>query len=234
MKESAELVRQACAGRKPARTPIYDLLANDAVIEHFAGQPLDGRDDYSVLCRAFANGLDATRFLMTPSPEGATSQDRLGNTFTHHRWTSWVSDHVRKEVEDWVRWLPGEIARLEAEPPVTPGEREVERQEQIKLNRRLGGSVYIACTPSTAVNEAMFGYHCGLEMLSYLWADEPDLVLRWFRAIEGRQQRYIERTAHPDQAALAVIYSDVAFKGRLMFSAETFRAWGFYDDVARI
>jgi len=234
MKESAELVRQACAGRKPARTPIYDLLANDAVIEHFAGRPLDGRDDYSVLCRAFANGLDATRFLMTPSPEGATSQDRFGNTFTHHRWTSWVSDHVRKEVDDWVRWLPGEIARLEAEPPVTSGEREAERQEQIKLNRRLGGSVYIACTPSTAVNEAMFGYHCGLEMLSYLWADEPDLVLRWFRAIEGRQQRYIARTAHADQAALAVIYSDVAFKGRLMFSAETFRAWGFYDDVARI
>jgi uroporphyrinogen decarboxylase len=104
----------------------------------------------------------------------------------------------------------------------------------VDLLQRLNGSVYIACTPSTAINEALFGYHCGLEILSYLWADEPELVLRWFRAIETAQQRFIELTAHADQAALAVIYSDVAFKGRLMFSLDTFRAWGFFDDVARI
>lgn len=234
MKESAELVKLACAGKKPARTPIYDILANDAVIGHFAGRPLDGTDDMGALCMAIGRGLDATRYLLAPSVEGAESQDRYGNTFKHQRWTSWVLNHARKELEDWVRWLPGEIARLEAEPPVTKAARAAARQEQVALNQKLNGSIYIACTPSTAVNEAMFGYHCGLEILSYLWADEPDLVLRWFRAIEGAQQRYIERTAHPDQAALAVIYSDVAFKGRLMFSLATFNEWGFFDDVARI
>lgn len=234
MKESAGLVRDACAGRRPARTPIYDLLANDAVTAHFAGRPLDGRDDMGALCLAVAHGLDATRYLLAPSAEGATSRDRFGNTFTHQRWTSWVSDHARKELDDWVRWLPGEIQRLESEPAVTPAVRATFHQEQAAFNQRLGGSVYIACTPSTAINEALFGYHCGLEILSYLWADEPDLVLRWFRGIESAQLRHIERTAHPDQAALAVIYSDVAFKGRLMFSRETFQAWGFFDDVARI
>jgi hypothetical protein len=234
MKESAELVRQACAGKRPARTPIYDILANDAVIAHFAGRPLDGSDDLGALCLAIGRGLDATRYLLAPSVEGAVRKDRFGNTFMHQRWTSWVSDHVRKELEDWVRWLPGEITRLETAPPVTPAARAAARQEQVDLLQRLNGSVYIACTPSTAINEALFGYHCGLEILSYLWADEPELVLRWFRAIETAQQRFIELTAHADQAALAVIYSDVAFKGRLMFSLDTFRAWGFFDDVARI
>lgn len=234
MKESAELVAQACAGIRPARTPIYDILANDAVIAHFAGRPADGRDDEETVCLAIGNGLDATRFLMSPSPVGATRKDRWGNTFEHERWTCWVSDHARKSEDDWLRWLPGEIARLESEPPVTDTERGASRQEQVELNARLNGSVYIACTPSTAVNAAMFGYHCGLEMLSYLWADEPDLVLRWLRAIEAGQQRYIQRTAHADQAALAVIYSDIAFKGRPMFSRETFCEWGFFDEVARI
>lgn len=234
MKDSAELVRQACAGQKPARTPIYDLLANDAVIAHFAGRPLDGTDDYGAVCHALGHGLDATRFLMTPSAEGATSTDRWGNVFTHQRWTSWVSRHVRNDVDDWIDWLPGEIERLQNEPVVTPEVRAAGRQEQVELNAKLNGSVYIACTPSTAINDALFGYHCGLEILSYLWADVPELVLRWFRAIEEAQLRHIERNAHSDQAALAVIYSDVAFKGRLMFSLPTFRAWGFFDDVARI
>ncbi len=234
MKESAELVRQACAGRRPARTPIYDILANDAVISHFAGRPLDGKDDLGTLCHSVGQGIDATRFLMTPSVVGSTTVDRFGNTHTHERWTNWVSHHVRVEVDDWIRWLPGEIERLESEPPPSAAAKAAARQEQVDLNRRLNGSVYIACTPSTAVNEALFGYHCGLEALSYLWADDPDLMLRWFRAIEAAQQRYIQRTAHADQADLAVIYSDVAFKGRLMFSLDTFKAWGFFDDVARI
>jgi hypothetical protein len=234
MKESAELVRQACAGRRPARTPIYDLLANDAVIGHFAGRPLDGKDELETLCRSVGHGIDATRFLMTPSVVGSTTVDRFGNTHTHERWTNWVSHHVRVEVDDWIRWLPGEIARLESEAPPSAAAKAAARQEQVELNRRLNGSVYIGCTPSTAVNEALFGYHCGLEALSYLWADDPDLMLRWFRAIEASQQRYIQRTAHADQADLAVIYSDVAFKGRLMFSLDTFKAWGFFDDVARI
>ncbi len=234
MKESAELVRQACAGRRPARTPIYDILANDAVISHFAGAPLDGTDDFGTLCRGVGASIDATRFLMTPAVVGSTSVDRYGNTHRYERWTNWVSQHARTEVDEWIAWLPGEIERLESQPAVTAAERAAARTDQAGILARLNGSVHIACTPSTAVNEALFGYHCGLEALSYLWADAPELMLRWFRAIERTQQRYIQCTAHPDQADLAVIYSDVAFKGRLMFSLETFRAWGFFDDVARI
>jgi len=234
MKESAELVRQACAGIRPARTPIYDILANDAVISHFANHPLDGTDDFGNLCRGVGQGIDATRFLMTPAVVGSTTVDRFGNTHTYERWTNWVSHHARTDVDEWIAWLPGEIGRLESQPAVTAAERAAARTEQAGILARLNGSVHIACTPSTAVNEALFGYHCGLEALSYLWADAPELMLRWFRAIESAQQRYIQRTAHADQADLAVIYSDVAFKGRLMFSLDTFKAWGFFDDVARI
>jgi uroporphyrinogen decarboxylase len=80
----------------------------------------------------------------------------------------------------------------------------------------------------------LFGRHLGLQMFSYLWADERDLVLRWMRALEAQQRHYIELTAHPETSSLSMIYSDVAFKQSPMFSKRTFNDFGFFDDVATI
>ena len=68
----------------------------------------------------------------------------------------------------------------------------------------------------------LFGKAIGLQMFSYLWADDRDLILRWMHALEGSQRQYIERTAHSETSGLAMIYSDVAFKQHAMFSTRTF------------
>ena len=81
MKRSRRLLDEVCRGERPERTPIFDLYRNDAVIEHFAGAPLDGRDDLARATRAAANGLDGTRCIAGPGQPGRTWTDDLGNTW---------------------------------------------------------------------------------------------------------------------------------------------------------
>jgi len=72
MQDSTRLMSEACRGERPERTPIFDILVNDAIIAHFAGAPLDGTDDVSVSARAIGRSLDGTRHLSVPNEEGKT------------------------------------------------------------------------------------------------------------------------------------------------------------------
>ena len=234
MKDSTRLVYDACNGIRPERTPVFDLLCNDAVVAHFAGKPFDGVNDEEIAFCAARNALDGSRgLIMRPGKDGAAWTDEMGNVRVSARWTSWIKVHALTTPEAWAAWITGHVERLEAEPEPTAERKAAVAAEQKTHNARLAGMVFIHCTPSTAINTAMFGF-CGLEIFSYLWADQPELVLRWLRALERQTRRSIELAAHPQNCRLAMIYSDVAFKQRLMFSKAMFDRLGFFDDVASI
>ncbi len=233
MQNSRTLIEQACAGRRPARTPIFDLLCNDAVIAHFAEAPLDGTDDLATMFTAAGRALDGTRCIFAPMTPGTESTDSLGNVHVSARWTSWISHHALPDAESWARWLCAHLEEWEAAPAPTTADRQRTGAEQGAYNAHLDGTINIFCTPSTAINHALFG-GCGLEIFSYLWADERALVLRWLRALERIHRDAVTLGAHREHSPLAMIYSDVAYKQRLMFSRETFNEMGFFDDVAAL
>jgi hypothetical protein len=234
MKGSSELMAQACAGRRPARTPIFDVFQNDAVIAHFAGRPLDGADDEEVMIRAAANGMDGTRHVLPPWKPGEFFIDEAGNRHDTLRWTHWVTSHAFHSPELWVPWVRTQTEKLEARRSPTAAERTAERERQATLGARLGDTFFIHCTPGSAFNTVMFVYRCGLDALPYLWADEPGLTRRFMRAVMADTIRYIELTAHRSTSTLSMIYSDVAFHGKLMFAPAQMREMGFFDDIAGI
>ena len=234
MKESKQLIDQALEGIRPERTPIFDLLCNDAVIEHFAGRPFDGVSDRETAILAASHALDGTRYLGTPDVEGSTRVDSMGNVIESSRWTSWIKEYALQGLDAWVPWIEHNIQELESMPAPSADEIAQTRREQLELNEQLGGALFIHSTPSTSVNTAMFGYSCRLEVFSYLWFDFRDLVKRWMQAIERQELRTLQKTASAESSSLAMIYSDVAYKGRLMFSQEMFCELGFLDNVARI
>jgi len=234
MKDSGELVSKALSGIRPPRTPIFDLFTNDAVIEHFAGRSLDGADDEAVCTDAVANGLDASRGRLRPNPEGKTWTDQVGNVLAASRWTTWVRKPAFSDVDQWVAFIEQDVNKLDAQPP--PDEEVIadERAQQQAYNDKLRGTVFIHCTPSTAINAVLFGYHCGLETFSFLWADHRCLVKRWLAAIRRQQLLYVEKTAHRTTSPLAMIYSDIAFKNSLMFGKAMLAEFDFFGEVAQI
>ena len=234
MNGSSELMAQTCAGRRPARTPIFDVFQNDAVIAHFARKPLDGTNDEEVMIRAAANGMDGTRHVLPPWQPGDFFIDEAGNRHETLRWTHWVTAHAFSSPEQWVPWLRSQTEKLEARRSPTDAERAAERERQAALGARLGDTLFIHCTPGSAFNTVMFVYRCALDALPYLWADEPDLTRRFMRAVMADTIRYIELTAHRATSPLAMIYSDVAYHGKLMFAPDQMREMGFFDDIAGI
>jgi hypothetical protein len=234
MEDSRRLIDLALGGVRPARTPMFDLLCNDRVIEYFAGQPLNGTNDRATIFIALSRAVDGTRSLSTPNIEGSTWCDAMGNAIEAGRWTTWVRRHALQDIDQWVSWIKQNIEDLESEEMPSENQITQTKKRQVDHNAKLGGTVYVHCTPSTSVNTAMFGYHCGLDNFSYLWFDHRDLVLRWMKAIEADQLRGIEQTGHAPNCPMAMIYSDIAFKERLMFSKEMFMELGFFDNVSKI
>ena len=232
MKDSTRLIQNACDGMMTEHTPIFDLLLNDAVIEHFSGMRLDGTDDYKTSMTAVRNALDGTRIIATPSAE-MTWTDQFGNIRKSARWTSWIQKHAFDDTESWKSWIIANIEEIEAGSPPSDSDKIAAYDSQKAFNANLEDTLYIHCTPSTAINTALFGY-CGLEHFSYLWADDRDLILRWMRALERGTYNYIDAYAHRDNCSIAMIYSDVAYKQRLMFSKEMMHELGFFEDVERI
>lgn len=233
MRESYRLITEACAGIRPERTPIFDLLLNDAVIERFSGLKLDEGRDAEASMLAIANALDGTRIVAVPSQPGLTWTDQFGNVRMTARWTSWIQKHAITDSDGWKPWIRTHIEQMESEQPPTDAAKSATAADQRALLGKLGGTQYIYCTPSTAINTALFGY-IGLEMFSYLWADDPELILRWMKLLGESTRRYIDLVANRDNCSLAMIYSDVAYKERLMFSPALMRELGFFDDVATI
>ena len=234
MKGSIALIEKACRGARPARVPIFDIFQNDAVIEHYSGRKLDGSRDAEAMAAAAGQALDGTRHIAPPYPKGSTWTDETGNVYATARWTSWVKVHALTTQDEWRAWLPGHVDELQARSLPDAAERDAERARQRVVNDSLNGSLFIHCTPSTAINTLLFGNRCGLDVFPYLWTDERELVLRWMKALMNDTLRVIERTAHKDTGPLAMIYSDVAYHGKLMFSPAMMREMGFFDDVAGI
>ena len=233
MHDSKKLVSEACRGIRPEHTPIFDLFRNTAVIEHFAGRPLDGSADWEAVMRATGNALDCFRSLDVPHVDGHTWTDEQGDVHVARRWTSWIQRRALTTEEQWRAWIEARCDEWEARP--LPGLEDQARvaAEQSAFNARMNGAVCIHCTPSTSLNSALFS-HCGLEIFAYLLADYPDLVRRWMRSLEHRTAMYIELAAHPQNGELAMIYSDMAYKERLMLGKPALYRLGVFDDVAAI
>ena len=59
-------------------------------------------------------------------------------------------------------------------------------------------------------------------------------MLRFLRSLERRTDQSIERSAHASTSPLAMIYSDMAYKDRLILGKRTLKQIGFWDDLARL
>ena len=234
MKVSSQLVNKALNGIRPERTPIFDLLTNDAVIEYFAGIHFDKFNSEKVCTTAIGNALDANRSRSRPKVEGEKWTDEMGNLIVNARWTHWVQKHAISSLDGWVGFIKKDIEKLNNEEIPDTQKIEATISDQKAYNATLSGTVFIHCTPSTAINYILFGYHCGLENFTYLWMDHHDLTLQWIRAIEAQQQRYIDLTAHTQTSPMVMIYSDIAFKNSLAYSKQMLNQMGFFDEVARI
>jgi len=232
MKGSIERVTAVIRGKMPDRAPIFDLLRNDAVINHFTGKTLTVENAEEEVPAAYAPAIDATRSMRLPEAEGTETLED-GRERRVSRWTSWTA---HKEYRDTGHYVAEQRAILDAADPCGWSEEAQERLETHLAELRAedearGDFVFFHGMGSPGIMSIYS--QIGLEQFSYILADAPDII---DELLELRTLQIVTRLEHyPKDHGQIVCFmgDDIAFKTGPLLSPAWMREH-YFPRLARI
>jgi hypothetical protein len=215
-----ERVLRTVQFKETDRVPVYDILENDPVIEHYAGQPLTVENGTWIKGLAIGRILDMTRMPYGPHEPGENRTDQ-GMLVHQERWTGWVVERPFHDMPSLIEWIKGEIDKTEA----LVYDRAFAEQTHREIRDRLAnfaagdpdGDPTILILETGAGLTEMY-WAAGMEWFSYLMVDEPDLVEEWLEARNRAELRRVAAIADPDLLPIVLTYDDIAFKTAPLFS----------------
>jgi hypothetical protein len=204
------------------RIPIYDILENDAIIEHYAGEKLTVADGERVKGLAIGRMLDMTRMPDGPREPGQVCLEN-GIVIQRLRWTDWIISRPFHDMPELVEWVKGEIRRAEAQVFDRAFVEHTRQHIQQHLAYFAAGDPTGRGDPTVLVLESGVGFtemywQVGMEMFSYLLADYPALVEEWLEARHQAELRRVAAIADPALIPIVLTYDDIAYKNGLLFS----------------
>ncbi|MFH1567407.1 MAG: uroporphyrinogen decarboxylase family protein [Gemmatimonadota bacterium] len=175
MERSIERVRAVIRGEAPDRAPLYELIRNDGVINHFTGETLTVENGPELVYRAYEPAVDATRPSVRPPgrEEMVTLPD--GRAQRHFRWTIWTEP---RRYADAAAYAADKRRHLDAYDASWSAERQRALEQTLaghgEARRRLGQVFYFPGGPGPGLM-GIIG-EVGLEAFCYYLADLPGLV----------------------------------------------------------
>ncbi|GAB1482899.1 hypothetical protein MASR2M78_17150 [Treponema sp.] len=218
------------------RVPIFECLLHDGALEHFGGKKIEPGDAEG-LVRAYSKCLDVSHPLWVPEENRIESDEQCFNRLknsrsiiygkfgffpgivrTYEKWTNWSSSDPFKSDELTVEWVKGQI---EAEKSWNADTFFLENFENRLRGIRdwKGDMVY----PEIYTMDPFYRNYMtlGIERFTYLYYDYPELVKEWLDATLDRMLRKIEIKIKYCRSPTAMVWSDLAAKGGLLFSPDT-------------
>jgi len=233
MQDSVKRVTAVINGEMPDRAPLFDLLRNDAVIEHFSGRRLTFENAQETVYAAYAPAIDGTRpMVRVPDRESdITLED--GRRRKHYRWTSWTQT---REYRDSDSYASAKRAELEASDPAAwdaareaamEGTRLWIAEEKSKL-----GEVFLM--PGIAGPGLMGVYgEVGLEAFCYFLADCPDVIIALLERNTIQAVTVAEHYADDHGFVAGFLGDDMAFKSGPLLSPTWLRTH-YFPRLARV
>jgi hypothetical protein len=220
--------------QEPDRVPTYDLLRNDAAIEHYSGEKLTVADGLRITCKAIGRSLDATRSISGPidpkvheeaqgsqltrfySRTGSSDRERSGMfRVRFERWTSWIEERPFRDLEGLTEFVKADIEQRNAWQPDAAFV-EAWRKSFLQLQAWCGDTVISHGETGVGID---YCFHtAGWELFSYLLADDPGLISEWLEAVTAEQIRKIHAIADRRLSPFALPYGDIAYKQKLLLS----------------
>jgi hypothetical protein len=225
-----ERVMRTVRFQETDHVPLYDILDNDAVIEHYAGRPLTVESGTETKGLAIGRVLDMTRMPNGPNAPGEVLGEN-GILTRYERWTSWIIERPFDDLPSTAEWIKGEIRRASA----LRYDRDYAERVHETIRRHMAAFAAADPTgrddPTVLILESGAGltemYHAaGMQRFAYLLADYPDLVEEWLNARLQAELRRVAAIADPQWIPIALTYDDIAYKTGPLFSPSWLRrAW---------
>ncbi len=205
------------------RVPLYDLLQNDDVIEHYSGRrPKPGSGDWA---QSYAIGrtLDMVRGIGGPH-EPQTSRREDGLVIRRENWTSWVVERPWHDMAGLIEWIKGEIERLRALRYDQAYRERIHRFVRDHLAIFASADPTGRDDPTVLILESlpglteMYGRAMNLEWFAYLMADHAELLEEWLEESLLAELRRVAAIADPELIPIVLTADDIAYKNGPIFS----------------
>ncbi len=217
-----ERVNAVMRGEVPDHPPIFDLLRNDAAIEYYAGEALTLENRDRVVYTAIGEALDSTKQFIRLPEQPRTVQLADGRTRTHERWTYWTKPLPFQDVEEAAQYLK----HILDNPDEFIGDAEgyVGQAEQNYLVKKAAmGDIALFLEMNATEGFHDFYEIIGIEMLSYLIVDYPDLIGEYLDLVVEQSLRRVEALTISHMLPGVFYGVDLAYKTGPLFSPSFLR-----------
>jgi hypothetical protein len=217
-----ERVMRTVRFQETDRVPVYDILQNDPVIEHYGGERLTVENGDRVKSVAVACTLDMTRMPTGPDTP-RTERNGDGLLIQYERWTLWIIGRPFDDVPTAAEWIKGQIKKANAQVYDRAYAERFHRDLQGWLDRYAAADPTGRGDPTVMVVESGVGltemyWQIGMELFAYLCADEPALIDEWLDARNRAELRRVAAIADPRLIPIVLSYDDIAYKPAPLFS----------------
>ncbi len=201
MMTKRERVMRTIRFQETDRVPVYDLLQNDAVIEHYSGEIPTPENGVRLKAITIAKTMDMTRSISGPNHPGEVLAEN-GIRTRRERWTSWIIERPWHDMPGLIEWIKGEITRAEQQVFDRTYAENFHKVVQDWLDMNAAADPTGRGDPTVLIIESGAGltelYHVtDLQTFSFLTADYPDLVEEWLDARNRAQLRRVAAIADP-------------------------------------
>ncbi len=204
------------------RVPLYDILQNDTVIEHYAGRRLTEADGEWTVGVAAGHALDMTRMVGGPQPPGIYTRPD-GIVLQIERWTSWITHRPFQDAPSARKWIQERIQETNGWVFGPAQVEEYRRMVEGKLASLAEGDPTGRNDPAMFVVESGVGlteiyWALGMELFVELLGEAPGLLEEWLEARIQAELRRAAAIADPALVPVVLTYDDIAHKTGPLFS----------------
>ena len=214
-------------GELPDRVPIFDMIHNIPLIEHVTGETLTIENGLDLLCRTVGERLDITRGISPPAVDKVIRQPD-GFVYKQEWWTTWLIERPFTDVTGFLEYLrrnideiharkPGEMWTFAGKGNVWGEASESPREQFLKLQEKVGENTVVFPNESPVGLDTAH-IRAGLEMFSYGYAENPELVSDWLEALNWAEIQRVHETADAALSPVALVFSDIASTEQVFFS----------------
>ncbi len=220
MEGSLERTRRVMALERPDRPPLFDLLANDAVLTYFNnGQPVATGDDEAGL-RALAAAVDGSRWTQYSPAEEKSEVLPDGRAQRIERWTTWTEERHYGSSEAYREAKEKELAerRKKAGQAIDTAQ-DGWYQDNRRIKALLPDDFYfLLCALSPGLMNVW--HEVGLEEFSYYLYDCEDLIVEQLELNTDAACRWLEGLPEDDPFEAIFLGEDIAFKNGPMMRVQ--------------
>jgi hypothetical protein len=240
-----ERVERTMACQETDRVPLYDLLRNDAAFAHLTGEALPplAADERTVTelnriaGKAVGEFLDMTRSVGFGPVEEKETTDEFGFVYHHSPFekTSWIVERpfddekgASKFLIKWIVKVQDQTKAIAADPGA---HRDRVHRTFLHTQSLIGDTVNLLTQHGTGLDDVR--HLLGLELFSYLYADDPGLISEALETITVRNVAECHAIADTTLSPAVLTYGDIAYKHRLLHSPHFLRS-EFYPRLKRL